>query len=100
MARANRASYKTCFVFRLENYEKKGEVLFLNNDGEWVSAKDNLQNLVKCFDKESADTIKEFIEQALDKTIIVQETVCDIVQELQLYSFVEAFVQDLRRARI
>ena len=111
MARANRASYKTCFVFRRDN-DRLQESTYLNHDGVWVpnGTKENpfqiptIEKLVKCFDRESADAIVSYIQDseqiASGFKVMAEETVCDIVQELQLYSFVEAFVQDLRRARI
>ena len=110
MARANRASYKTCFVFRLDDHSRQ-ESTYLNHDGEWKESGET-KDMVKCFDKESAEVIRGVLDDHLnrhdgadfidhqDVDVIAEETECDIVHELQLYPFVEAFVQDLRRAQI
>lgn len=76
---------------------------YLNHEGVWVVRNNNTDLLVKCFDQESAVAIAKYIREYMkhpELSVETEETECDIVHELQLYPFVEAFVQDLRRARI
>jgi hypothetical protein len=108
MARANRTSYKTCFVFMRYENEFPDDKENLSLSGQWqegpfYDGQEGLPGLLKCYDRETAETIKELILKDINRdkethTVEIRECECDIVLELQLYSFVQAITQDLQKA--
>lgn len=103
----SKKSYKTCYVFRLDDHYnqvssyvlKSGELQRHHHQTNNLQNKPNL--LLKMFDKETADTVLNMLKKETKinqgyEEWFIEEIEVDILYELELYPFVRIMMEDMR----